>query len=159
MLGLPRSESMRCRLLLGVFVSTANASNPTDAFTRSRNTSLAACGSPLRKSVAASSRSALAKAGSRATRAATVFLKSRVRAIVLPLTLGFCRRSLSGLVFSKQRLRALNIGLLAFLGATGQQDDQFGPVSTQINPVARAPVDPEFSNSAYPFDVRRVAQF
>ena len=88
MLGLPRSDSIRWRLLLGVLVSTASASNPTEAFTRSRKIRRAACGSPFKNSVAASSSSALAKAGSRATRALTVSLKSRVSATLLPLAFG-----------------------------------------------------------------------
>ena len=78
MLGLPFEDSIRCRLLLGLCVSSARCSKPTVALTRSRKIRRAASGSPLRNSVAASSSSAFAKSGSRATRAATVCLKSRV---------------------------------------------------------------------------------
>ena len=79
MLGLPFGDSMRCKLLLGLWVSSARCSNPTVALTRSRRMRRAASGSPLRNSVAASSSSALANAGSRLTRSTTVCLKSRVR--------------------------------------------------------------------------------
>jgi hypothetical protein len=123
MLGLPRSDSIRCRLLLGVFVSAARASNPTDAFIRSRSTKRAACGSPLRNSVAASSSRALAKAGSRASRALTVSLKSRVSAILLPFILRLAFRRLPGLVLGEQRFRSSYVCLLALFGTADKQDN------------------------------------
>src|SRR5437016_13736144 len=83
MLGLPFSDNIRCRLLLGLSISAASCSNPMVALTRSRSRSRAVCGSPLRNRVAASSSNARANAGSRCTRATTVCLKSRVRAISL----------------------------------------------------------------------------
>ncbi len=83
MFGFPRGESIRCRLLLGLAVAAASASKPTVAFTRSRRMRRAISGSPLRKSVAASSSSALANAGSRWTRSTTVCLKSLVNATVI----------------------------------------------------------------------------
>src|SRR6266851_10294140 len=88
MLGLPFLDSIRCRLLLGFAVSAAKASNPTVAFTRSRRIRRAISGSPLRNNVAASSSSALAKAGSRRTRSTTVCLKSRVSAMSHLLSFG-----------------------------------------------------------------------
>src|SRR5579872_5035658 len=161
MLGLPLSDSILWRLLLGVFVSTASASKPTDAFTRSRKIRRAACGSPFKKSVAASSRSALAKAGSRATRALTVSLKSRVSATSLPLIFGpgFCRCRFSGLVFGEQILRPFYVRLLPFLRATNKKDNESFAVPTQIKSVARPPVDPVFPDRSQPFDVRGIAHF
>ena len=61
MLGFPCLESIRCRLLAGLAILSANPSKPIVALTRSRRISRASCGSPLRNSVAASSSSALAK--------------------------------------------------------------------------------------------------
>src|SRR5450759_3943347 len=81
MLGFPLGESIRCRLLLGVSVTSASCSNPMVALTRSRRMRRAVSGPPLRNSVAASSRSALANCGSRATRSMTVCLILRVSAI------------------------------------------------------------------------------
>ena len=83
MVGLPDLDSTRCRLLLGLSISRASASNPTVALTKSRRINLAESGSPLMNSVIASSRSACAKAGSFCTRAATVSLKSRVSAMFI----------------------------------------------------------------------------
>ena len=51
MLGLPLGDSIRCKLFLGLCVSSANLSKPTVAFTKSLRISRAVSGSPLRKSV------------------------------------------------------------------------------------------------------------
>ena len=59
MLGLPFGDSILWRLLLGVAVTLANLSKPRVAFTRSRRMRRAVSGSPLRNSVAASSRSVI----------------------------------------------------------------------------------------------------
>ncbi|MFB9075783.1 hypothetical protein ACFFX0_33385 [Citricoccus parietis] len=84
--------------MLGLLVSTASVSKPTEAFTRSRKMRRAVWGSPLRNSVAASSSMALAKAGSRAARSFTVSLKSQVSS--MSSSPARCLRSrLSGLVF------------------------------------------------------------
>ena len=79
----PVAGSMRCRLFAGLSVIPARASKPTVALTRSRRSSRAASGSPLRNSVAASSKSARANFGSRRTRSTTVCLKSRLSAMVV----------------------------------------------------------------------------
>ena len=65
MLGLPLSDNMRCKLLLGLSVSSAKRSKPRVAFTKSRRIRRAVSGSSLKKRVAASSSSAFANSGSR----------------------------------------------------------------------------------------------
>src|SRR5436305_1955678 len=157
-LGLPFSDSIRWRLLLGRLVSAANASNPTDAFTRSRRISRAVSGSPLRNSVAASSRSALAKAGSRVARSFTVSLKSRVSIVVSLSTLRL--RRLPDLVFRQQCSRPLDVRLLPILRPAREQNYERVAILSEIQPVARPPVDLVFSNAAAePFDVGRITRF
>jgi hypothetical protein len=56
--GAPLVESIRCRLFASLPVASASCSTPTVAFTRSRTTGQAVPGSPLGKSVSASSRRA-----------------------------------------------------------------------------------------------------
>src|SRR2546425_7344189 len=73
-------------LLLGFLISAANSSKPTVALTRSRRMALPATVSPPRYALIASVKSASRKRGSRCARAATVALKSRVRAIPPPLS-------------------------------------------------------------------------
>src|SRR3546814_2340472 len=94
---------------------------------------LAVCGSPLRNSVAASSSSALAKAGSRPARSLTVSLKSRVIVMSSPF-----RRCLARLVFALEQSRSLDGRLLTPLGAARKQDDQLLAVLHQLEPVARS---------------------
>src|SRR5438105_12300301 len=154
--GLPCADNMRCRLFEGLSVSRASSSNPPVALTRSRKMIRATSGSPLRKSVAASSSIAFANEGSRSTRSITVCLKSRVNAIALSF-LPARRRGLPGLVLREQLPCILYVGLLAALGAATQKDDQRIPVLGQINPVARSPVDDVFAHPAELLDPRRVA--
>src|SRR3546814_16931850 len=87
----------------------------------------------LRNSVAASSSSALAKAGSRPARSLTVSLKSRVIVMSSPF-----RRCLARLVFALEHSRSLDGRLLTPLGAARKQDDQLLAVLHQIEPVARS---------------------
>src|SRR3546814_4031120 len=108
----------------------------------------------LRNSVAASSSSALAKAGSRPARSLTVSLKSRVIVMSSPF-----RRCLARLVFALEQSRSLDGRLLTPLGAARKQDDQLLAVLHLIEPVARSPIDPVFTKSAAdPFDVRHIAE-
>src|SRR3546814_5704619 len=114
---------------------------------------LAVCGSPLRNSVAASSSSALAKAGSRPARSLTVSLKSRVIVMSSPF-----RRCLARLVFALEQSRSLDGRLLTPLGPARKQDDPLLAVLHQIEQVARSPIYPVFAKSAAdPFDVRHIA--
>src|SRR3989441_628878 len=83
-LGLPCGASIRCTLLLGFLISAANSSTPTVSLTRSRRMALPATVSPPRYALIASVKSASRKRGSRCARAATVALKSRVRAMLPP---------------------------------------------------------------------------
>ena len=99
--GLPRKESIRWMLLLGLPINTDNDSNPTVALTKSRRRARAICGSPFSISDAASSNSARAKAGSSRRSSTVVSCASRknggnfflfVLRIVIPLTFGTCTR-------------------------------------------------------------------
>ena len=62
--GFPFGDSIRWTLLLGLFNSCANDSNPIVAFTDSRNTTRATSGSPSKKAVTASFIKETAKLGS-----------------------------------------------------------------------------------------------
>src|SRR6266851_4887850 len=156
MLGLPFSESMRCRLLAGIAVAAASPSNPTVAFTRSRRMRRAVRGSPLRNSVAASSSIALAKAGSRCTRSTTLCLKSRVSAMPITSCFVVLRRVFAPLL-RKHCLRSFDIGLLPRLRAAAQQDDQRFPILGEIDPIARSPINAVLGDDADPLHARCVA--
>src|SRR5450759_4983496 len=151
MLGFPLGDSMRCKLLLGFSVILASCSNPMVALTRSLRMSRAVSGSPLRNSVAASSRSALANWGSRSTRSITVCLKLRVNTICSPFC--FLRRRqdfLPFFVFGVQHLGLVNILLLTAFRASTKQNDEFFTVSRQVDAVTWPPVDDVFTDSAKP---------
>ena len=49
--------------------------------------------------------------------------------------------------------------LLAALGASSKEDDQFVTVLREVYPVPRTPVDHILSDPPEPFDFRRVAEF
>lgn len=80
-LGLPRSDSMRCKLLDGVPIARESPSKPIVALTSSRSIMRAVSLSPERKRLTASSSSARANSGSWLARSTTVCLESRVNAI------------------------------------------------------------------------------
>ena len=104
--GFPFGESIRCRLLLGLFVTAASSSNPTVAFTRSRKITRAAAASPANRSVTVSLSSAAANSASHAARSATVWRKFLVSVIFWFLSFVLC---------TLQKERWLNLSLSAAL--------------------------------------------
>lgn len=157
MLGLPFAESIRCKLFEGFPVAAASRSKPTVTFTRSRSVSLATSGSPLRKRVRASSRSAFANAGSRFTRSTTVFRESLVSGIYSPFPFCFGGRALSSAIFDPKRVRAFNVGLLTPFRTTAEQNYDFRSILCKVNSIARSPIDTILANRANPSDGRRVS--
>lgn len=159
MLGLPFVESIRCKLFEGLPVALASCSNPTVTLTRSRSRSLAVSGSPFKKSVRASSKSALAKAGSRFTRSTTVLLEFLDKAISFTFSVSFSQTRLSRSIFRPKRFRALDVSLLTQLRAASQQDHDIVAVFPKVDPVAGSPVDPILPDGTNPLDGRRIPEF
>src|SRR5260370_39443677 len=143
-------------------VTFASRSKPKVAFTRSRRMRRAGSGSPLKNRVAASSRSALANAGSRSTRATTVFLKLRVSAMSIPFAffrlIGRGLRGLAGLVFRVQYDGSIYIRLLPAFRAAAKQNNESVAVLSKIDPIARPPVDDVFADTCEPLDVGGIAK-
>ena len=123
MVGLPDCDSIRCRLLAGLWISSASASKPTVALTRSRRISFADSGSPLTNNVMACTpgRSAPGRLRPRRLHAAHAHRRDRIpeqgRRVCLAVrrrrrsAADHCRRPQAPRCSDRRHARAAHLGL------------------------------------------------